>query len=140
MTLNAISKERLKSVNPTLGLVVIEAAKIVPLMVIEGHRNEIGQNKAFLEGKTKLKWPHGKHNQLPSLAVDLAPIYFEGVTRKIDWNDLIAFGRIMGCVQTIGYQMKVKLRFGLDWDGDFRSVNRDPDETFLDAPHVELVL
>jgi peptidoglycan L-alanyl-D-glutamate endopeptidase CwlK len=140
MTLNAISKERLKSVNPTIGLIVIEAAKIIPLMVLEGHRNEIGQNKAFIEGKTKLKWPHGKHNSLPSLAVDLAPLYFETGKANIDWNDLIAFGRIMGCVQTIGHQMKVKLRFGMDWDGDFRSVNRDPDESFLDAPHVELVV
>lgn len=140
MTLSAISKERLKSVNPTLGLIVIEGEKIFPLMVLEGHRNEIGQNKAFLEGKTKLKWPHGKHNSLPSLAVDIAPLYFDMGKSQIDWGDYIAFGRMMGVIQAIAHQMRVKVRFGLDWDGDFRSAGRDPGETFLDAPHVELVV
>lgn len=140
MTLTAISLSRLQSVHPTLGLVVIEAEKIVPLIVIEGHRGKEAQDKAFAEKKSKLQWPNGKHNALPSLAVDLAPFYMEGSTRAIDWGDLIAFGRIMGCIQTIAHQMRVQLRFGLDWDGDFRSAGRDPGETFLDAPHVEIVL
>lgn len=140
MTLDSISKERLKSVNATLGLLVIEARKIVPFRVLEGHRGKEAQDKAFMEGKTKLQWPNGKHNRLPSDAVDLAPLYFEGSVVKIDWSDLIAFGRIMGVIQAISHQMKVRLRFGLDWDGDFRSVNRDPNESFLDAPHVEIVI
>lgn len=140
MTLTAVAMERLKTVNPTLGLVVIETAKILPLTVLEGHRGKEAQDQAFKEGKSKLQWPNGKHNALPSLAVDLAPVYFEGATRKIDWGDLIAFGRIMGGIQVVAHQMKVKVRFGLDWDGDFRSAGRDPGETFLDAPHVELVL
>lgn len=140
MTLTAASKARLDTISPTLWVIVVEAEKIVPLTVLEGHRGQEAQEKAFQEGKSKLHWPNGKHNALPSLAVDIAPIYFEGATRNVDWGDLIAFGRIMGCIQTIAHQMKVKVRFGLDWDGDFRSAGRDPGETFLDAPHVEIVL
>lgn len=131
-------ERQLTEVDPELAQIVRDAAVIVPLTVIEGHRGEAAQNKAVAEGKSKLPWPKGKHNRFPSDAVDLAPTYYEKGT-KIDWNDLIAFGRIMGVVQCLGHQRGIKLRFGMDWDGDFRSVNRDPDESFLDAPHVERV-
>lgn len=130
--------KQLEQLDPELADIVREADKIVPLTVIETHRGEAAQNKAVAEGKSKLPWPKGKHNKLPSDAVDLAPTYYEKGT-KIDWNDLIAFGRIMGVIQCLGSQRGIKLRFGLDWDGDFRSVNRDPDESFLDAPHVERI-
>lgn len=133
--------QRLDTVAPALRGIVVEAEKIVPLTVLEGHRDQAAQEKAFAEGKTKLHWPNGKHNASPSLAVDIAPVYYvDGPAQMIDWNDLIAFGRIMGAVQAIAAQRSVKLRFGLDWDGDFRSVGRDPNESFLDAPHVELII
>jgi peptidoglycan L-alanyl-D-glutamate endopeptidase CwlK len=138
MTLSVVAEQRLSTVNPVLRDIVMEAEKIVPFMVLEGHRGKEAQDKAVAEGKSKLPWPQGKHNKLPSDAVDLAPLYFEAGA-KIDWNDLIAFGRIMGVIQALAFQRGVKLRFGLDWDGDFRSVNRDPNESFLDAPHVEVV-
>ena len=136
--LSKIAAERLDTVNPVLRDIIFEAEKIVPLTVFEGHRGEAAQNKAFAEKKSKLKWPNGKHNKLPSDAADVGPTYYENGT-KIDWGDVIAFGRIMGVIQCLAHQRGVKLRFGLDWDGDFRSVNRDPDESFLDAPHVEIV-
>jgi peptidoglycan L-alanyl-D-glutamate endopeptidase CwlK len=137
--LSTAAMERLETVDSYLREVVYEAEKIVPLTVLEGHRGQEAQEAAFERGATKLHWPHGKHNAIPSLAVDLAPTYFQEGT-KIDWDDLIAFGRIMGVVQAVAYRHGVKLRFGMDWDGDFRSVGRDPDESFLDAPHVEKVV
>ena len=138
MSLSKDDEKQLSEVDTDLADLVREAEKIVPLTVLEGHRGEAAQQKAFAEKKSKLQWPNGKHNKLPSLAVDLAPTYYEKGT-KIDWNDVIAFGRIMGVMQCLAFQRGVKLRFGLDWDSDFRSVGRDPDESFLDAPHVELV-
>lgn len=139
MTLRDSDRAKLESVDPALRDLVVEVAAIVPLVVLEGHRGQEAQEKAFAEGKTKLHWPNGKHNAMPSRAVDLAPVYMDGGAAKIDWEDLIAFGRIMGAMQSLGFQQGMKLRFGLDWDGDFRSVNRDPSESFLDAPHVELL-
>lgn len=130
--------KKLDDVDPILRDLVIAAEKIIPFTVIEGHRDQAAQEKAFTEGKTQLHWPNGKHNSLPSMAVDLAPLYHNG-TDQIDWNDLIAFGRIMGVMQALAWQRVVTLRFGFDWDGDYRSVNRDPGETFMDAPHVEKV-
>ncbi len=72
----------------------------------------------------------------PSNAMDIAP-YIRG--DGINWKDVPAFARLMGAVQDIAWRHGTKLRFGLDWDGDFRTVGFDKDESFLDAPHVELL-
>lgn len=130
------SKNKLITCDDRLQLICNEAIEIVDFTVLEGHRGERAQNAAVAKGTSKLSWPHGKHNALPSKAIDIIPCLPEV---KYDWNDLIAFGRLMGIIQAIAHKHGIKLRFGLDWDGDFRSVGRDSDEKFLDAPHVELV-
>lgn len=130
------SRARLATCDPRLQAILEEAIAIVDFTILEGHRGQADQDRAFAEKKSKLKWPHGKHNASPSRAVDIAPWLPEV---KIDWADLVAFGRLMGVVQAISHRQGVRLRFGLDWDGDFRSVNRDPGESFMDAPHVELL-
>lgn len=135
---SATSKQRLSTCDARLQAIMNEVIKVIDFTVITGHRNRADQDQAFAEGKTQKKWPAGNHNSLPSRAVDIAPVYYEA-GMKIDWADKIAFGRLMGAVQAIAHTRGVKLRFGLDWDGDFRSVDRDPTENFLDAPHVELV-
>lgn len=126
------SLNKLITCDHRLQLVLNEAIKIVDFVVLEGHRGEKAQNEAVANGTSQLPWPKGKHNSMPSKAVDIAP-YLPEV--KIDWKDMIAFGRLMGIVQAIGHQHGIKLRFGLDWDGDFRS----RDENFVDAPHVEVL-
>jgi peptidoglycan L-alanyl-D-glutamate endopeptidase CwlK len=133
---SATSKQRLATCDSRLQLLLNEAIKHIDFVVVEGHRDEAAQNEAFRKGASKKRWPNGNHNAVPSRAIDIAP-YFPDV--KIDWNDLVAFGRLMGFIQCLAILHGVKLRFGLDWDGDFRSVNRDPNESFLDAPHIELV-
>lgn len=133
---SATSQQRLATCDSRLQQILGEAIQIVDFTILEGHRGQADQDKAFAEGKSKLKWPNGKHNAQPSRAVDIAP-WLPDV--KIDWGDLVAFGRLMGVVQAIAFRLGVRLRFGLDWDGDFRSVNRDPGESFMDAPHIELV-
>jgi hypothetical protein len=113
----------------------MEAIEIVDIVILEGHRDQEAQDRAVAEGKSQKLWPTGNHNSLPSKAVDAVP-YLPEV--KIDWKDVVAMGRMMGIIQAIAHRKGIKLRFGLDWDGDFRTVDRDPDESFLDAPHVEL--
>lgn len=131
-----VSKQRLATCDPRLQDILNEAIKFVDFVVLEGHRDRDAQNKAVAEGKSQKPWPTGNHNSLPSRAVDIAP-YYPDV--KLDWSDVVAFGRLMGMVQLIGLQKGVRLRFGLDWDGDWHTVGKDPNEHFLDAPHVELV-
>lgn len=135
-----VSQQRLETVHPLLKEICYDAIEIVDFVVICGHRNKVDQETAYRAGKSKLQWPNSKHNYLPSLAVDLAP-YIREVSGKIDWNDLVAFGRLMGVIQSVAYYKGIRLRFGLDWDGDFRTARlNDPNESFFDAPHVELVL
>lgn len=137
--LSATSRQRLLTCDSRLRDVLLSAIQVVDFTVMVGHRNKEDQDRAVAEGKSQKPWPTGNHNSMPSRAVDIAPVYYDSSKMQIDWKDLIAFGRIMGVVQCIAHQKNIRLRFGLDWDGDFRSVDRDPDESFLDAPHIELV-
>lgn len=130
-----VSKQKLATCDPRLQLILNEAIKYVDFTVLEGHRDRDAQNMAVIQGKSQKLWPTGNHNAMPSRAVDIAP-WLPDV--KIDWKDIVAMGRLMGVVQLIGMQHGIKLRFGLDWDGDWRTVTSDPNEHFMDAPHVEL--
>jgi peptidoglycan L-alanyl-D-glutamate endopeptidase CwlK len=126
------SKAKLATCDLRLQDILKEVIKSIDFIVLEGHRGQMAQNAAVKNGTSKLPWPKGKHNSMPSRAVDIAP-YLPDV--KIDWKDLAAFARLMGYVQRVAEEQGVKLRFGLDWDGDFRT----RDENFVDAPHIELV-
>jgi peptidoglycan L-alanyl-D-glutamate endopeptidase CwlK len=133
------SLDRLATCDPRLQRLARLAILIVDFQVLEGHRDQAAQEQAVADGKSKLHWPNGNHNKLPSKAMDIAPLSTDVSKGKLDWGDLIAFGRLMGIMQALAFEDGIKLRFGLDWDGDFRSVGRDADESFLDAPHVEVL-
>ena len=130
-----ISKQRLATCDQRLQDLLNEAIKHIDILIIQGHRGQVEQDRAFAEGRSKLKWPNGNHNAYPSRAVDIAP-YVPDI--KIDWRDVPAFGRMMGFIEHIAVEKGIKLRFGMDWNGNRRTVGFDPDEKFLDAPHVEL--
>jgi peptidoglycan L-alanyl-D-glutamate endopeptidase CwlK len=95
--------------------------------ILEGHRNEVRQNHMFTSGKSKLSWPDSKHNQKPSLAVDVAPW-------PIDWKNLIQFYHFGGFVLGAAKLMGIPIRWGGDWDMD----NDLRDQTFNDLVHFEL--
>ena len=79
------------------------------------------------QGKSKLKFPSGKHNSLPSTAVDIAPY-------PIVWSDHDKFRALANRVIGIGLALGIKLRWGGDWDGDLSF----KDQTFHDLPHLEI--
>ncbi len=137
-TFSEVSKQRLATCDLRLQRIMYEAIKYVDFTVLEGFRDRDAQNEAVAAGKSQKPWPTGNHNSFPSRAVDIAPLSSQ-LGDKLSWKDVVAFGRLMGYVDCIAKRQGVKLRFGLDWDGDFRTVGQDPDEKFLDAPHVELV-
>lgn len=72
------SKENLSSCDKEVQEIFEEAIKIYDITIIEGHRNEVDQNKQFEEGDSRLKWPDSNHNELPSQAVDAMP-YKKGI-------------------------------------------------------------
>lgn len=103
----------------------------------EGFRDEEAQNKAFAEGKSKLKFPQSKHNSNPSMAMDLLP--FVG-GRFIGWLELGQWrffaGQVRGwadALYTMG-EISHRLRWGGDWDSD----NDMRNNSFNDLPHFEL--
>ena len=124
----ALSNERLNSCDERLQRVFREVVKHFDCTILEGHRGKDLQDLYHSQGKSKLKWPNGEHNKLPSRAVDVMPY-------PVNWQDTKRICYFAGFVMSIAASMNIKLRWGYDWDGD-KDLN---DQTFNDGPHFELV-
>ena len=121
------SKANLKSCHEDLQKIFNEVIKWVDCSVLEGHRDAERQDKLFFEAKTKVKYPDGRHNKLPSLAVDVTPY-------PVDWNDRERQTLFAGFVLGVAKMMGITLRWGGDWDMDFQVM----DNRFDDFPHFEI--
>ena len=121
------SKERLATCEKDLQMVFNEVIKYVDCSVLEGHRSGERQDKLYDEGKTKVRYPNGRHNSNPSLAVDVTPY-------PVDWKDRERQTLFAGFVLGIANQMGINIRWGGDWDQDFEV----QDNKFDDFPHFEL--
>ena len=121
------SKERLATCDERLQKVFNEVINYVDCSVLEGHRSAERQDKLFEEGKTKVKYPNGRHNANPSNAVDVAPY-------PIDWDDRERFHLFAGFVIGIAKSMGITLRWGGDWNMNFEV----DDNQFDDFPHFAL--
>ena len=121
------SRKRLKTCDEDLQALFEEVVKYFDCSVIEGHRNEARQNKAFEDGNSKVKFPNGRHNSKPSKAVDVAPY-------PIDWEDRERMTYFAGFVKGIAYMMGIPIRWGGDWNNN--TILKD--NNFDDLPHFEL--
>lgn len=122
------SLDKLATVDRRLYDIVADAIKIMDFTVITGHRDQAEQDADFAAGRSKLKYPDGKHNASPSLAIDIAPF-------PVDWSDLSRFyvlaGIMLGCAAARG----IKIRWGGNWNGDFNLKGNK----FQDIGHFEIV-
>lgn len=149
------SKERLEQCHTHLQLVANEAIKYTDFTVVTGHRNKDEQDDLYDRGFSKLKYPNSKHNPTPSLAIDIAPYYSDygalfggpeqvkriiqitGKSKKEVENFVQkAYARLVGIFEGIALSNNISLRVGLDWNGDFDTL----DQTFHDLGHLELKL
>ena len=121
------SRESLNTCDSKLKQVFNEVIKHVDCSVLEGHRDKDRQNKLYEEGKTKVRYPNGRHNRQPSSAVDVTPY-------PVDWKDRERQTLFAGFVIGVASQMGINLRWGGDWDQDFQVI----DNRFDDFPHFEL--
>ena len=121
------SKKRLASCDQQLQRVFNEVIKYIDCSVLEGQRGKERQNKLYEEGKTKVKYPDGRHNASPSNAVDVTPY-------PVDWEDRERQTLFAGFVLGIARGLGIKLRWGGDWDMDFQVM----DNRFDDFPHFEI--
>ena len=119
------SEENLKTIHLHLQLLLREAIKLMDFTVIEGHRSPERQAQLLTEKKTKVE--RSKHNESPSLAVDIAPW-------PIDWEDTKRFYYLAGIIRTLASEHGIPTRWGGDWDSD----SDFADNVFNDLPHFEL--
>ena len=121
------SISRLKTCDQKLQELFYEVVKHFDCSIIEGHRGEERQKKAFADGNSKVKYPNGKHNQNPSVAVDVAPY-------PIDWSDRDRFHYFGGFVLGVAKEMGMNIRWGGDWNQDTQT----KDNKFDDLVHFEI--
>ncbi|MEA1079525.1 hypothetical protein [Marinobacter qingdaonensis] len=125
---------RLSTCHPDLQKVFQRVIRVFDHSVLCGHRGKDEQNRFFRQGKSKVRWPNGKHNSVPSMAVDAAPW-------PIDWHDRERFSLFAGFVIGIAREMYDDgeidhlIRWGGDWDCDTEVT----DNGFDDLPHFELI-
>jgi len=100
--------------------------------VLEGFRGKQAQDKKFDEGYSKLQWPYGNHNQLPSRAVDVVPYPIKW--REWERNANVELYEFIGFVRAIAATLKIDVISGIDWDGDLNFI----EHSFLDFPHWQL--
>ncbi len=113
------SLEVRSTLHPDLVKVVDEVSKEINLTLLCGHRNQEDQDRAFAEGKSKLKWPNSRHNTTPSEAVDAA-IY------PVNWNDIESFKKLGEVMKRCAAKVGVEIEHGGDW------------VHFKDWPHFQL--
>lgn len=130
------SKKNLATCHPDLQRLFNEVIKVFDCTVLEGHRDKAAQDAAFASGHSKLKYPQGKHNSIPSLAVDVCP-------HPLDWSDIKTFhwfaGYVLGVANQLyeNGQMDHKIRWGGDW-----AVNYDLNDVngLNDLVHFEIIV
>ncbi len=111
-----------------------EVIKTFDCKILQGHRGQADQEAAFKLGNTQLHYPNGKHNSIPSNAVDVAPY-------PVDWKNNNRFywfsGYVMGIAQKLKDEGKIShsIRYGGDWNRDMEI----KDNKFQDLVHFEIV-
>jgi peptidoglycan L-alanyl-D-glutamate endopeptidase CwlK len=131
VSLTERDRKRLVGVNADLVRVVELAAQSVPLMVIEGRRTPERQAQLYAQGRTApgqiVTWSmNSKH--IDGKAVDVGPV-------PLDWSDRRAFLALAGAMFAAAQAIGVRLRWGGDWDGDGKFMERGES----DLPHFELI-
>lgn len=124
--------------------------------VIKGHRGKDEQNAAYIAGASQLKWPNGKHNGLPSDAIDVRTypnppsLSFDGDPDEMTEDELRDEVKqlrrrfreqplreeqcyLLGIYKGVGTAKGVPIRTGCDWGRDGNVF----DNSFDDFFHVE---
>jgi peptidoglycan L-alanyl-D-glutamate endopeptidase CwlK len=136
------SKKRLNQCHPDLIKIANTVLSIHDCTVIEGHRGEKRQNEYYKNGTSKVKFPNGKHNKKPSMAIDLAPYKY-----GMDYYDMENVLYFAGIVMAVAEMLHARgdteheLRWGGTWStrADHPFVFDNPKRSFFDGIHFELV-
>ena len=124
------SRKNLETCDERLQKVFNEVVKTYDCTVTCGYRGEEDQNKAYKDGRSKVKYPHGRHNSDPSTAVDVYPypVSMKNLDRMVHFG-----GFVLGLAKSMG----INLIWGRDWDSDWFLNDRNTTR-FRDYPHFEI--
>lgn len=126
------SNEKLNTCHPSLIFLMNETIKTHDFTILCGVRSDQEQNQLYKAGKTKKKAGQSKHNQSPSLAIDIAPYFLN--KPHIDWEAIADFAYLQGFIEATALKLGLKVRLGCRWDH-----SKIRDNSFKDYVHVELV-
>lgn len=129
------SMRKLSTTHPDLQRLFFEVVRTFDCRILEGNRGQEAQEKAVEGGFSKLHYPQGKHNALPSLAVDVSPY-------PIDWKNNQRFYWFAGYVIGIAQKLKDegKMQHSIRWGGDWNRNFDITDENGLrDLVHYEII-
>lgn len=128
------SLDRLATCHQDLQTLFNEVIKHFDCTILEGYRNQEDQDRAYRDGKSKLRFPDGKHNKMPSNAVDVLPYPVPAWKNTVDF--IYFGGQVMGIAAMLFYQGKItsKIRYGGDWSQDDLVSN----DKFGDFVHFEI--
>lgn len=124
------SRTQLETCDPRLQLIARKAIMIKDHSIVKGHRPQAEQDAAFAAGASKLKWPNGNHNAMPSKALDA--MTFPVPEKESDLREEQLY--LLGIYKGIASEMGVPLRTGGDWDRDGEIADNGFDDFF----HVEI--
>jgi len=132
-TFSKSSQEKLDTCHRDLRVLFNYVIKGYDCTVVCGTRSEEAQTKAFNDGFSKVKYPHSKHNSLPSMAADVVPY-------PIDWRDLNRMRVFAGYVLGIADMLKRTgaIEHNIRWGGDWNRDTMLSDNRFNDFPHFEI--
>ena len=103
---------------------------VADISLTTGHRGKEEQDSAYPR-YTKVRWPDGKHNKLPSDAVDFQPHPLPTNPNKL-WASL---AYVAGHIIAYGKSRGIQFRWGGDWDSDGDLTDQNFDDLF----HIEVV-
>jgi len=95
------------------------------IAIVCGHRTEEAQSEAYANQKSRLSWPHSRHNKSPSIAIDAAPWINGAIPWDADDSVWIQFAGIV-------MSKAAELNIDIIWGGLFRGLK--------DLNHFELAL
>ena len=123
------SRANLSTADERLQKVAHHVLMIKDHSVIKGHRGKDEQDEAVRTGNSKVSWPMGKHNKVPSLAIDVQT-YPRPEGQALREDQLYLLGLYKG----VGEMLGIPIRTGGDWDRDGEIADNNFDDFF----HVEI--
>ena len=142
------SEARLKTCHLDLQRVARRTIHHVDFSVLWGHRKKDQQNEEHRQGRSRLRYPHSRHNTEPSFALDICPFPMDFANRETARQCQLARRRyvlLAGMFLSTAHVLGVRLRWGGDWAGGLMSppgsdlLTAYSNQNFDDLGHFELV-